>query len=79
MRKAKYELSTVKERVAELKGHPVKMLVNRGRKRIARFTGVLENTYPSVFTVRIDNSKSVDLLSYSYSDVLCGDVKLSRI
>lgn len=77
MRKPIYEMDSVKERVLGLKGKSIKLLVHRGRKRYARYSGVLEEAYPSVFTVRIDNSKSMDILTYSYSDILCGDVKIT--
>lgn len=77
MRKSKILLPELKERILALQGHPVRLVVHNGRKRYNRYTGVLESVYPSVFTVRIDNPTSIDLLSYSFSDVLCGDVKLS--
>ena len=59
-----------------MKGESVKMQVNKGRKRIEKYTGVIESVYPSIFTVRIDNPVAQDFLSYSYSEVLCGDVKI---
>ena len=55
------------------------MEVCRGRKQIKRYKGIIENTFPSVFVVRLTEGDSVmPSLSYSYSDVLCGEVKLSR-
>mgnify|MGYP000889781628 CR=1 FL=1 len=77
MRKPIYEMDSVKQRILELKGKTVKLTVHRGRKRYIRYTGVLEEIYPSVFTVRINEHKSMDIITYSYSDVLCGDVKIT--
>ena len=77
MRKPIYEMDSVKQRILELKGKAVKLIVHRGRKRYIRYTGVLEEIYPSVFTVRINEHKSMDIITYSYSDVLCGDVKIT--
>lgn len=77
MRKPIYEMDSVKEKIASLRGKSIKMVVHRGRKRYSRFTGVLENIYPSVFTVRIDNPKAMDIMTYAYADILCGDVKIA--
>lgn len=77
MRKPVYEMDTVKKQILSLKGKHIKLTVHRGRKRYVRYTGVLEETYPSVFTVRVNEQKAMDIITYSYSDVLCGDVKIS--
>jgi len=52
------------------------MEVNKGRKKITHYEGVLEDIYHSVFVVRLKNATTTEKLSYSYSDVLCGDVKI---
>lgn len=77
MRKPIYEMDSVKQKILELKGKTIKLTVHRGRKRYIRYTGVLEEIYPSVFTVRINEHKAMNIITYSYSDVLCGDVKIS--
>lgn len=76
MRKSKLELPIVKFEISLLQGKRVKMLVHRGRKKYSRYTGVLEGIYPSIFTVRIDDPVACEVLSYSYSDVVCGEVRL---
>ena len=48
------------------------MEINRGRKKIEKYQGIIENIYPSIFTVNIGDGKNT--LSYSYSEVVCGDV-----
>ena len=73
MRKATYGLDSVKQQIASLKGCGVDLEVNVGRKRIKTFSGTIQSVYPSVFTF-IDNDGSIK--TYSYSDVLCGDVKI---
>ncbi|MCL2540706.1 MAG: Veg family protein [Firmicutes bacterium] len=77
MRKVVCDLNMVKAKIAELKGQVIKMEVNSGRRRIKCYEGVLEDTYNSVFVVRLSNETGMDTLSYSYSDVLCGDVKIA--
>lgn len=76
LRKVRLNLQEIVEQISALKGIEVNMKVNKGRKKFLKYTGVVESTYPSVFTVKIDDPKYVGKLSYSYSDVLCGDVSL---
>ena len=71
------DLNEIKTKIAALKGKNIEMEVNKGRKRITKYEGVLEDTYTSVFVVRVSNSESCDTLSYSYCDVLCGAVKIA--
>ena len=75
MRKQTLTISAIKEKIDELVGKDIRMEVCRGRKQIKRYKGVVEHTFPSVFVVRLTEGDSVaPSLSYSYSDVLCGEV-----
>lgn len=76
MRKINESLSEIKLQIEKLKGQKVKMQVNRGRRKIEHYDAVVETIYPSVFTVTI-SSPQKEIMSYSYSEVLCGDVKIS--
>lgn len=76
MRKPTMDLNQVKTEILKLKGKYIEMEVNKGRKKITHYEGVLEDIYNSVFVVRLLNSTKNEKLSYSYSDVLCGDVKI---
>ena len=76
MRKPTMDLSQVKMEILKLKGKYVEMEVNKGRKKITHYEGVLEDIYHSVFVVRLAKATTVEKMSYSYSDVLCGDVKI---
>lgn len=77
MRKTGFSIDTIREKINELVGKNIHMEVCRGRKQIKKYNGVVENTFPSVFVVRLtDNGHVVNSLSYSYSDVLCGDVTI---
>jgi len=77
MRKPNLTLTQIKEEITKLKGKPVNMQVNSGRKKIVHYEGVVENIYQSVFVVKIDNDALVDKKSYSFSEVLCGDVQIA--
>ena len=75
MRKIGLSIDTIREKINELVGKNIYMEVCRGRKQVKKYNGVVENTFPSVFVVRLtDSGQVVNSLSYSYSDVLCGDV-----
>ena len=76
MRKSALSIEDVKAYVGSLKGRNLKISVNKGRKRIVRFDGEIEEIYPSVFTLKILGDDNVNMLSCSYSDLICGDIKL---
>ena len=77
MRKISTDLDSVKEEILKLKGKYVAMEVNHGRKKIRHYEGVVEDIYNSVFVVRLENATTNEKMSYSFSDVLCGDVKIA--
>ena len=76
MRKIRLEMDSIKLQILAMKGSRVAMYINKGRKKIIKLAGTVVDVYPSVFTVRIEGSKSLDIQSYSFSDVLTGDVRL---
>ena len=73
MRKMPNCISEIKEQIASLKGSNIELEVNTGRKRIKTFVGSIQSVYPSVFTFLDEDGNTK---TYSYSDVLCGDVKI---
>lgn len=58
-------------------GKRVKLRANRGRKKIVEAEGIIENTYPKLFVVKLDDSHSLDRLSYTYADVLTKTVEVT--
>lgn len=79
MRRKSISLEEVKSKVHELKGKSIFMAINRGRKKIDRFNAIIDNVYPSVFTVKVDSINQQVLQTFSYFDVLCGDVEITKI
>ena len=57
-------------------GKRVKLRANRGRKKIVEAEGVIESTYPKLFVVKLDESHSLERLSYTYADVLTKTVEV---
>lgn len=58
-------------------GERVMLKANRGRRKTFIKEGIIEDAYSNVFTVVIDvDSRAVQRLSYTYSDVLTSNVEL---
>ena len=72
MRKINLGLEDVKLKIKALKGEEVAMNINRGRKKIDTVKCVIKDVYPSVFTVI--STDTSNLQTFSYFDVLCGNV-----
>ena len=75
MRKATTSLEEVKLKILALKGSQVEMNVNRGRKKIEQISGVIKDVCRSVFTVE---TKLEKIQTFSYYDVLCGNIQLQE-
>ncbi|HEY8496406.1 MAG: hypothetical protein BAA04_06225 [Firmicutes bacterium ZCTH02-B6] len=59
-------------------GRRVKLRANRGRRKYIEAEGVLEQTYPKVFVVRLDKRGGVtNRMSYSYADILTSTVEVT--
>ena len=72
MRKVNLTINQIIEQIKDIQGKNVDLEVTRGRKRTIKLEGVIESVYPSIFTLKTENTA----YSYSYADVLCGDVSL---
>lgn len=74
------EINTLQQIKLDLEacvGKKVKLRANRGRKRIVEAEGVIENTYPKIFVVKLDEEHSIRRMSYTYADVLTRTVELT--
>lgn len=79
MIKPKHKISEVKQMVKECSAQRVAVRVNLGRNKSVSFSGVLSGIYPALFTVKPDDDDFLGKTAYSYSDVLCGNVKIKRL
>lgn len=75
MRKIIYGLDEIKSQINGLKGQCVNMSINRGRKKIELITAIIKDVYPSVFTISTEDKK---VQTFSYFDVMCGNVVLQK-
>ena len=74
MKANKNAIEEIKAKINALKGNSIQMAINRGRNKIERFEAIIESVYPSVFTVKVSAEKQLPSQTFSYFDVLCGDV-----
>ncbi len=74
MRKIVIGLEETKMKITNLKGHNVNMSINRGRKKIEFVKATIKDVYPSVFTIKTADEK---LQTFSYFDVMCGNIVLN--
>ena len=77
MIKQKVDYSNVKKAVERLLGEKVKVAVNVGRNKFVLFKATVSACYPALFTVSPEvpfNGKT----SFSYSEVMCGTVRIKK-
>ncbi|HHV09415.1 MAG TPA: hypothetical protein GXX75_03925 [Clostridiales bacterium] len=71
-------VNNVRNAVANQMGKKVKIRINRGRHKVDVSEGIISETYPNIFMIRIQESEDmpVRMVSYSYTDILTKDVEL---
>lgn len=73
----KNTLATIKQDLEQFIGREVTLKANRGRKKSIERTGVLEQTYPSHFLIRLDENYYNRKMSFSYADILTKTVEIT--
>lgn len=79
MIKTNLSLSQVKEIIEKMSAENVEVTVNLGRNKRVSFSGTLSGVYPALFTVKPFDADYRGKTSYSYSEYLCGKVKLKPL
>ncbi|WP_255784617.1 Veg family protein [Mediannikoviicoccus vaginalis] len=70
-------LEVLKNQVEENIGKKVVIKADKGRNKIITKTGVIENVFPSLFTIKITNEFEQErTISFTYSDLLTSTVEL---
>ncbi|WP_028781771.1 biofilm formation stimulator Veg [Thalassobacillus devorans] len=71
-------LFEIKESLEGQIGKRLTLTANGGRRKTIQRSGILAETYPSVFIVELDQEENAfERVSYSYADVLTETVELS--
>lgn len=71
----KMSLEAIRGNLSSHLGERIKIRANEGRKRVLEKEGVLEKTYPSIFTIRVEDEDG-RLMSWSYIDVLTDAIEI---
>lgn len=70
-------LTEIKRNLDAHVGRKIKLKANGGRRKTIERSGVLEETYPSVFIVKLDEQQhAFKRVSYSYADILTESVEV---
>lgn len=70
-------LQDIKDELDARVGETVKVISNTGRKKVTERSGVLRETYPSLFIVELDETTNFDRVSYSYTDILTHNIAVT--
>jgi uncharacterized protein Veg len=72
------DVNCVRNAVINQMGKKVKVRINRGRHKVDVTEGIISETYPSIFLIKIQETKDMPVrtVSYSYTDILTKDVEL---
>lgn len=65
----------VKDMIKNLYGREVKCIINRGRNKLVKVYVKIDQVYPSMFIIAPLEKVELDRKSFSYNDVMCGDIK----
>jgi uncharacterized protein Veg len=72
-------LVEVKESIKKMQNKKVSVTLNMGRNKLVNFSGTLEGVYPALFTVTPFDKSFKGKTSYSYSEYMCGRVKVKKL
>ena len=78
MIKSTTSILQVKAIIGKMNLKNVEVTVNLGRNKFVSFKGVLSGVYPALFTVKPFDKDFRGKTSYSYSEYLCGKVRLKE-
>jgi uncharacterized protein Veg len=73
-------ISQIRKELESCIGKRIQLKANKGRKKTIIKEGIIENAYPSIFTVSFENEfSSPRMVSYSYTDILTHTVEVKII
>ena len=71
---ARITIESIRELVRKHKGSQVSYRAANGRRKMEERSGIIKETYPSLFTVYIESQQST--VSFSYADILTREVEI---
>ena len=79
MIKNSLSLIEVKNNIKNMQYKSVSVTINLGRNKLVSFDGKVDGVYPALFTVSPFDKAFKGKTTYSYSEYMCGRVKLKEI
>ena len=74
------DVGRIRTDLESLMGTKMRLKANMGRSKIIEREGILEQTHPSLFVVKVEEKRErTARVSYSYVDVLTGTVELTCV
>lgn len=73
------KISIIKNEIEDSKGLNVVISSRSGRRGMIRKKGILENAYPDVFVVSVNEDGYCKKYCYAYSDVLTHTIEISVV
>ena len=73
------DFDKVRASVKQQCGNKVMIQLDKGRNKVDIQEGVIQEAYPSVFTVLVDDEREENppqLLSFSYKDIITKDIRM---
>ena len=73
------DINRVRASVHQQCGSSVMIQLDRVRNKVDVQRGVIQNAYPSVFTILVDDEREGNppqLLSFSYTDIITRDIRM---
>ncbi|MCR5271820.1 MAG: Veg family protein [Lachnospiraceae bacterium] len=73
------DIQKVRESVKQQCGSRVMIQLDRGRNKVDIQEGTIQEAYPSVFTILVNDESSENppqLLSFSYTDIITKDIRM---
>ncbi len=73
------DVNQVRRVLGNYVGQKVRVRANMGRHKFDVSEGVISETYPSIFTIKVDSGIGTrhNFVSYSYTDILTKNVQLT--
>lgn len=71
------QMTLIRDELKKNLGKRVIVKANKGRKKYITRCGILRDVYPSIFTMDMQNGEEVAVVTFTYSDVLTGNVKIT--
>jgi len=66
-------IKNIKEDILSYKGKNINFRYNGSRNQIEEFSGVIDNCYAAIFTIKLNDR----IRAFSYSDVLIGMLEIN--